>query len=101
MKPESILCMVLTGVLAVSSAVVGFLFVLLALLFFDSIHFARNEHCLVVGLTFTGPFLALAGWMVFLFRQTWLRFVMSLLASGVIGLTVSVWTSPLARGIMH
>lgn len=101
MKPYSVPFVVLVGVLAVSSSVVGFLFVLLAFILFDSFHFARGGHCLVGAITLAGPLLALTGWIAFLFRKTWLRFAMSLLASGVIVLTVLVWISPLARGIIH
>lgn len=101
MRPENILLQILAGVLAVLSSLAGFLLLLLAVLFFGNFHFGSLWHCLVFVVTLAAPFLSLIGFFVYLCRQTWICFGLSLAGSALIGITWILWTAPLSRGLIH
>jgi hypothetical protein len=101
MKSNHLAFHLLAGLLAVPSALGGFLFLLLALLLLDNFNLQRGGHALVFGFTMVGPFLALAGYVLYLRRQTWRAFAWSMAGSASLGITLLFWSSPLSRGLMH
>lgn len=101
MRPESLPLLILAGLLAIPSALAGFFVLLLALLFLGNFHFGNLWHCLVLAVTMVGPFLALTSYFLYLRRQTWAAFGLSLAGSAMIGLTWLLWMAPASRGLAH
>gem|GEM_PF-3651555 len=101
MTPERMPLQILAGLLAISSALIGFFLLLLAILFWGNFHFGSLWHCLVFSITMVAPFLALVGYFVYLRRQTWTAFGFSLAGSALIGITWLLWIAPLSRGLIH
>jgi hypothetical protein len=92
---------ILAGLLAIPAALTGFFLLLLAILFLGNFHFANLWHCLVFSLTVIAPFLALIGYIIYLRRQTWGAFAVSLASTALIGITWLLWIAPLSRGLIH
>ncbi len=101
MRPESIPLQILSGLLAVASALGGFLLLLLALVFLGNFNFGNRWHCLVFGFTMAAPFMALIGYFAYLCRKTWRCFGLSLVGSALFGITFLLWNAPLSRGLIH
>lgn len=93
--------LIIAGMLAVPSALVGFLLLLLAVLFLGNFHFSSLWHCLVFAFTAVAPFAALIGYFIYLRRKTWGAFGTSIFASALLGITWLLWSSPLSRGLIH
>jgi hypothetical protein len=101
MRPENLPLLIFAGLLALPSALAGFFGLLLALLFWEHLHFDNLWHVLVFGVTLAWPFLALTGYFRYLRRQTWAAFGLSLAGSATILLTVLLWMAPASRGLVH
>lgn len=101
MRPESLPLQILAGLLAIPSALTGFLMLLMAVLFRGNFHFGSLWHCLVFAVTMAAPFLALIGYFIYLRRQTWRALGSSLAGSALIGVTWLLWIAPLSRGLFH
>ena len=101
MRPESVPLQILAGLVAIPAALTGFFLMLLAVLFRVNFNLGNFWHCLVFAVTGIAPFAALVGYFIYLHRQTWRTFMVSLAGSALIGIAWILWIAPFSHGLMH
>lgn len=101
MTSERLILQLLTGILALPSALLGLIQLLFAILFFGNFHFSTSWHCIVLATTIVVPFLTLGCYYAYLRRQTWARFAWSITSSCLVFVTLLLWSSPKSNGLIH
>lgn len=101
MRPDRLPLQLLAGLLALPSALAGFLLLLFAVLFYGNFNFGSMWHCLVFAVTALTPFITLGGYLGYLRHQTWVGFACSVTSSLLIAVTWLLWSSPYSRGLIH
>lgn len=101
MNPESWPIRIIAGMISTASALIGFIWALLALLFWGNFRFENSWHCFVFGSTMIAPCISLGTYLPYLRNRSWKAFGFLVAGAAVILFIFFLWSAPSSRGLIH